>query len=73
MQNHYMFNIEEHDNETTGNFVKVDLKQRPSNPNRVSDINKNAAQTVSDNEEVFGSSPSKKVSLIKRNSKMGVR
>lgn len=26
LQNHYMFNIEEHDNETTGNFVKVDLK-----------------------------------------------
>lgn len=26
LKNHFMFNIEEHDNETTGNFVKVDLK-----------------------------------------------
>ena len=28
LKNHFMFNIEEHDNETTGNFVKVDLKQK---------------------------------------------
>lgn len=24
-----MFNIEEHDNETTGNFVQVDMRPRP--------------------------------------------
>lgn len=32
LKNHFMFNIEEHDNETTGNFVKVDLKQKRPPP-----------------------------------------
>ena len=66
-----MFNIEEHDNETTGNFVKVDLKQRqrPRNP-RPSDINKEDG-TADDNEEIF--TGNRKINVVKRNSKMGVR
>ena len=28
LNNQFMFNIQENDNETTGNFVRVDLKQK---------------------------------------------
>ena len=68
LQNHYMFNIEEHDNETTGNFVKVDLKQRkPNAAARPTDLNKDGPV---DEEEIFPLQ--RKQNIAKKNIKLGV-
>lgn len=75
LQNHYMFNIEEHDNETTGNFVHVDLKQRkpiPQASNHSHLPNQNHSKDGAGDDRQHALNPRKQYTT-KRTSKQNVR